>query len=97
MDLDYADRLKKLPPYLFEEIDKAKKKAEEEGRPIIDLGVGDPDQPTPDFVIKKLQEAVLDPATHQYALNRGLKNSQNLTHVHLQQHSGNLLMSFRKK
>ncbi len=73
MDFDYADRLKKLPPYLFEEIDKAKKKAEEEGRPIIDLGVGDPDQPTPDFVIKKLQEAVLDPATHQYALNRGLK------------------------
>lgn len=73
MTFDYADRLKKLPPYLFEEIDKAKKKAEDEGRPIIDLGVGDPDQPTPDFVIKKLQEAVLDPATHQYALNRGLK------------------------
>ena len=73
MGPEYADRLKKLPPYLFEEIDKAKKKAEEEGRPIIDLGVGDPDQPTPDFVIKKLQEAVLDPATHQYALNRGLK------------------------
>ncbi|MDD4013085.1 MAG: LL-diaminopimelate aminotransferase [Candidatus Omnitrophica bacterium] len=73
MNFDYAERLKKLPPYLFEEIDKAKKKAEEEGRPIIDLGVGDPDTPTPDFVIKKLKEAVMDPATHQYALNRGLK------------------------
>lgn len=73
MNFDYADRLKKLPPYLFEEIDMAKKKAEEAGRPIIDLGIGDPDTPTPDFVIKKLQEAVLDPSTHQYAFNRGLK------------------------
>lgn len=73
MNFDYAERLKKLPPYLFEEIDMAKKKAEEAGRPIIDLGIGDPDTPTPDFVIKKLQEAVLDPSTHQYAFNRGLK------------------------
>ncbi len=72
MKVDYADRLKQLPPYLFEEIDKAKQKAIDEGRPIIDLGVGDPDTPTPDIVIKKLQEAVLDPSTHQYALNRGL-------------------------
>ena len=59
MNVEYAERLKKLPPYLFEEIDKAKKKAVDEGRPVIDLGVGDPDQPTPDFIIKKLQEAAL--------------------------------------
>ena len=72
MNIDYADRIKKLPPYLFEEIDKAKQKAIEEGRPIIDLGVGDPDTPTPDFIIKKLQEAVEDSSTHKYALNRGL-------------------------
>lgn len=72
MNIDYADRIKKLPPYLFEEIDKAKQKAIEEGRPIIDLGVGDPDTPTPDFIIKKLQEAVEDASTHKYALNKGL-------------------------
>ncbi|MDP8259314.1 MAG: LL-diaminopimelate aminotransferase [Candidatus Aadella gelida] len=72
MKVDYAERLKQLPPYLFEEIDKAKQKAINEGRPIIDLGVGDPDTPTPDIIIKKLQEAVQDPSTHQYALNRGL-------------------------
>lgn len=73
MNIDYADRLKQLPPYLFEEIDKAKQKAVKEGRPVIDLGVGDPDTPTPDTIVKKLHEASMDPATHQYALNRGLK------------------------
>ncbi len=72
MSIEYADRLKQLPPYLFEEIDRAKNKAIEEGRPVIDLGVGDPDRPTPDFIIRKLHEASLDPSTHKYALNRGL-------------------------
>ncbi|MFH1552318.1 MAG: LL-diaminopimelate aminotransferase [Candidatus Omnitrophota bacterium] len=74
MKIEFAERLKQLPPYLFEEIDKAKQKALDEGRPVIDLGVGDPDRPTPDFIIKKLHEASLDPATHKYALNRGLKS-----------------------
>ena len=73
MKIEYAERLKKLPPYLFEEIDKAKQKALDEGRPIIDLGVGDPDQPTPEFIIKKLHEASLDPSTHKYAMNKGLR------------------------
>lgn len=72
MKIEQAERLKKLPPYLFEEIDKAKNKAVEEGRPIIDLGVGDPDMPTPEFIIKKLQEAVLDPSTHKYPFNKGI-------------------------
>ncbi len=72
MKIEQAERLKKLPPYLFEEIDKAKQKAIEEGRPIIDLGVGDPDMPTPEFIIKKLQESVKDPATHKYPFNKGI-------------------------
>lgn len=71
--MEFADRIEKLPPYLFAEIDKAKQKAVEEGRDIIDLGVGDPDTPTPDFIVKALQEAVEDPSTHCYALNKGLK------------------------
>ncbi len=70
--MEFADRIKQLPPYLFGEIDKAKQKAMAEGRDIIDLGVGDPDTPTPDFVIEKLQKAVEDPSTHTYALNKGL-------------------------
>jgi len=67
-----SERLKKLPPYLFLEIDKAKRKAKEENRDIIDFGVGDPDQPTPSHIIRALKEAVNDPATHRYALDQGM-------------------------
>jgi len=65
-------KLQALPPYLFLEIDKAKRKAREEGRDIIDLGVGDPDQPTPAHIIEKLYQASRDPATHRYALDQGM-------------------------
>jgi LL-diaminopimelate aminotransferase len=67
-----SERLKKLPPYLFVEIDKAKKKARDEGRDVIDLGVGDPDIPTPNFIIDALNKAVKDPATHRYSLDQGI-------------------------
>jgi LL-diaminopimelate aminotransferase len=66
-----SDRLKALPPYLFAEIDRKKKAAIAAGRPVINLGVGDPDTPTPKFIIEAMQRAVEDPATHQYALDRG--------------------------
>lgn len=72
MTINISDRLKKLPPYLFVQIDKAKKKAHQEGRDIIDLGVGDPDTPTPRFIIDELHRASRDPATHGYALDAGL-------------------------
>lgn len=72
MQFDKSDRLKKLPPYLFVEIDKAKKKARDEGRDIIDLGVGDPDIPTPKFIIDALSKAAHDPATHRYSLDQGI-------------------------
>ncbi len=68
---DVAERLKALPPYLFAEIDKKKKAAIAAGRDIINLGVGDPDTPTPDFIIDALAEAARDPGTHQYALDNG--------------------------
>ncbi len=70
--IEKSERLKRLPPYLFVEIDKAKSRARDEGRPIIDLGVGDPDIPTPNFIIDALNKAVRDPATHRYALDQGL-------------------------
>jgi len=66
-----SDRLKALPPYLFAEIDRKKKAAIAAGRPVINLGIGDPDTPTPAFIIEAAQQAVADPATHQYALDRG--------------------------
>src|SRR4051794_18207506 len=50
-----SERLWKLPPYLFAEIDKKKKAAIAAGRDVINLGVGDPDRPTPETIIKSLQ------------------------------------------
>jgi LL-diaminopimelate aminotransferase len=66
-----SERLQKLPPYLFAEIDKKKKAAIAAGRDVINLGVGDPDRPTPELIIKSLQQHVENPAFHQYALDQG--------------------------
>ena len=66
-----AERLQKLPPYLFAEIDKKKKAALAAGRDVINLGVGDPDKPTPAPIIQSLQKHVENPAFHQYALDQG--------------------------
>lgn len=66
-----SERLGMLPPYLFVEIDRRKAEAIEAGRDIIDLGVGDPDKPTPDFIIDKMAEAIRNPKNHPYALGIG--------------------------
>lgn len=72
MDIKVSKKLASLPPYLFAEIDAVKRQARAEGRYIIDLGVGDPDTPTPKFIIDKLYEAALDPKNHRYALDQGM-------------------------
>ena len=72
MEFKNSKKINALPPYLFLEIDKAKRKARAEGRDIIDLGIGDPDQPTPKHIIDALNQAVLDPANHRYALDQGM-------------------------
>lgn len=64
--IGYADRLSRLPPYAFAEVDRAKHQKIKEGVDVIDLGVGDPDTPTPDYVVDSLCRAVHDPETHQY-------------------------------
>ncbi len=74
-----AERLRKLPPYLFAEIDKKKKAAIAAGHDVINLGVGDPDRPTPEPIIRSLQEHVENPAFHQYALDQGAPNSARLS------------------
>ncbi|MGE3913012.1 MAG: LL-diaminopimelate aminotransferase [Chloroflexota bacterium] len=61
-----ADRLSKLPPYLFVTIRNKIREARERGVDVISLGVGDPDQPTPPHVIQALQQAAEDPANHVY-------------------------------
>jgi LL-diaminopimelate aminotransferase len=62
----HAKRLDKIPPYLFAEITALKRKALAEGRDLIDLSIGDPDQPTPDPIITALTEAAHNPETHRY-------------------------------
>ena len=69
---EFAERLKQLPPYLFKEIDRVKDEVRARGVDIIDLGVGDPDLPTPDFIINALHQAVLDPSTHRYPSYSGM-------------------------
>ena len=72
LSLEPSDRLKKLPPYLFVEVDRKKRELRAKGKDVIDLGVGDPDLPTPDFIIEALNEAARDPKNHHYALDGGL-------------------------
>ncbi|MFA5393309.1 MAG: LL-diaminopimelate aminotransferase [Candidatus Ratteibacteria bacterium] len=71
MTIEFNERLKKLPPYLFIEIDRKKRKLQESGVDVIDFGIGDPDTPTPDFVISAMREAVTKPEYHRYPLGRG--------------------------
>jgi len=61
-----SDRINKLPPYLFFEIRKAKEEAARRGLDIIDLGEGDPDQPTPQNIINKIKEASQNSENHKY-------------------------------
>ena len=67
-----ANRIKGLPPYLFTAIDQLKQKAIQKGVDIINLGIGDPDLPTPMPIIRRLQKAVENPANHQYPSTIGL-------------------------
>jgi len=67
-----ADRIKNLPPYLFAAIDQLKQKALAKGVDLINLGIGDPDLPTPATIIQRLQRASEDPKNHQYPSYEGL-------------------------
>ncbi len=72
MHFQQSERMKKLPPYLFIEMDRKKKAAIEKGVDIISLAIGDPDLATPDFIIEALYKAAKDKANHQYPLGSGL-------------------------
>jgi LL-diaminopimelate aminotransferase len=67
-----AERVRKLPPYLFAELDKKVAAKRASGADVISLGIGDPDLPTPRHVVEALQEAAEDPTTHQYPSYYGL-------------------------
>ncbi len=71
-DFKFSERLSKLPPYLFAKLDKTKRAAMERGIDIINLGIGDPDMPTPRRIIEKLREAAGMPENHRYPSYEGL-------------------------
>ncbi len=68
-----AERIRLLPRYLFAEIDKKVKAAQDKGVDVIKLGIGDPDTPTPGFIINKMQQEVARPENHGYPPDEGLK------------------------
>lgn len=72
MEINWADRINELPPYLFAEIDAKKAEVMAKGVDVIDLGVGDPDIPTPNFIIEALNKAVRDPSNHVYPSYAGM-------------------------
>lgn len=68
---EVADRVKRLPPYLFAEIEKAIKEKKEQGVDLISLSIGDPDLPPPPFVIASLKEEVANLKNHNYSFSQG--------------------------
>ena len=74
MDVKWASRIAGLPPYLFAEIDAKKNEMIKKGVEVIDLGVGDPDIPTPDFIIEALKVGAEDPENHRYASYQGMRS-----------------------
>ncbi len=72
MEIKKAKRIGQIPPYLFAEIDKKREEMKRKGMDLIDLGIGDPDLPTPKPIIEKLKVAAENPANHRYPSYEGM-------------------------
>lgn len=72
MRIEKAKRIEQLPPYLFAEIDRRKEEMRKKGMDLIDLGIGDPDLPTPKPIIERLKKAAEDPKNHHYPSYEGM-------------------------
>jgi alanine-synthesizing transaminase len=72
MQVDFY-RIKRLPPYIFEEVNRLKAQARARGEDIIDFGMGNPDMPTPKHIVDKLVETARDPRSNRYSASRGIK------------------------
>jgi LL-diaminopimelate aminotransferase len=71
MNVEFADRVKRLPPYLFAEIEKLIKEKKAQGVDLISLSIGDPDLPPPPFIIASLKEEVANLKNHNYSFSQG--------------------------
>jgi LL-diaminopimelate aminotransferase len=74
MGFTLAQRIKELPPYLFADIDKKKAALRAQGKDLIDLGIGDPDLPTPEHIVAAMQKAAAEPKYHRYPSYEGMKD-----------------------
>ena len=68
------NKLNRLPPYILAEVTELMRAARREGEDIVDLGMGNPDLPTPDHVVEKICEAARNPRNHRYSASRGIPN-----------------------
>ena len=71
MSFKYAERVSRLPPYLFAEMEKLQKEKQAQGVDLISLSIGDPDLPPPDFVVEALAKEVSDLKNHNYSFSQG--------------------------
>jgi LL-diaminopimelate aminotransferase len=72
--MKHSKRLDRIAPYLFAELERKIAAKREAGIDVISLGIGDPDRPTPAIIVDAMEEAITEPATHQYPSNRGRKD-----------------------
>jgi LL-diaminopimelate aminotransferase len=85
---EISERLKNLPPYLFAEIDRKKKKLIAEGHDVIDFGVGDPDLPTPPNILNALKKGVENSSYHRYPLGKGMPDFRKTITKYYKTHYG---------
>jgi alanine-synthesizing transaminase len=70
--MDDFHKIRRLPPYVFEQVNRLKASARAAGADIIDLGMGNPDLPTPQAIVDKMTETAQDPRTHRYSASKGI-------------------------
>ena len=81
-------RIKRLPPYIFEEVNRLKAAARARGEDIIDFGMGNPDMPTPRHIVDKLIETARDPRSNRYSASRGIKGLRRAMAAYYQRRFG---------
>ncbi|NVK18388.1 MAG: LL-diaminopimelate aminotransferase [Methylocystaceae bacterium] len=81
-------RIKRLPPYVFAEVNAMKAAARAAGEDIIDFGMGNPDSPTPQHIVDKLIETVQNPKSHGYSVSRGIKGLRNANAAYYERRFG---------
>ncbi len=81
-------RIRRLPPYVFEEVNRLKAESRARGEDIIDFGMGNPDMPTPKHIVDKLIETARDPRSNRYSASRGIKGLRKAMAAYYQRRFG---------